>query len=69
MNDKILWYITFYNPIEASIVRPRFEDSDFHCFLEDENIFTIQPLYNQAVGEVKLMVSEKDVSKIASRKF
>lgn len=64
MNDKVIWYKTFYNPIEANIVRARLEDSGYHCFLQDENINTIQPLYNQAVGGVKLMVFERDVPQI-----
>ncbi|CAM4064720.1 Putative signal transducing protein [Pedobacter westerhofensis] len=64
MNNKIIWYRTFYNPIEANIVRARLEDSGFKCFLQDENISTIQPLYNQAVGGVKLMVFEKDAPQI-----
>jgi hypothetical protein len=64
MNDKIICYRTFYNPIEANMVRTRLEDSGINCFLQDENISTIQPLYNQVVGGVKLVVFEKDVSQI-----
>lgn len=64
MNDKIVWYSTFYNSIEAHIVRTKLEDSGFHCFLTDENISTINPLYNQAVGGIKLMVFERDTADI-----
>ena len=64
MSDKIILYRTFYNPIEANIVRSKLEDSGLHCFLTDEYISTIQPLYNQAVGGVKLMVFERDKSEI-----
>lgn len=63
-DDKIIWYKTFYNPIEANIVRAKLEDSGYACFLTDENINTIQPLYNQAVGGVKLMVFERDMTEI-----
>ncbi|MBB5637069.1 hypothetical protein HDF26_004298 [Pedobacter cryoconitis] len=66
MTDKIILYKSFYNPIEANIIRARLEDSGIPCFLVDENISTIQPLYNQAVGGVKLMVFEKDTLKIDS---
>lgn len=64
MNDKIIWYRTFYDSTEAHIIRAKLEDSGFHCFLADENISTIQPLYNQAVGGVKLMVLERDIPQI-----
>jgi hypothetical protein len=64
MNDRIIWYKTFYNPIEANIIRAKLEDSGFHCFLKDENISTLQPLYNQAYGGVKLMVFERDTAQI-----
>lgn len=64
MEDKIIVYSTYYNPIEANIVKGRLEDSDIPCFLTDENIATIQPLYNQAVGGVKLNVFERDVTRI-----
>jgi DNA-directed RNA polymerase subunit RPC12/RpoP len=64
MSDKTIVYRTFYNPIEANIVRARLEDGGFACFLADENISFIQPLYNQAVGGVKLIVFERDKATI-----
>jgi len=64
MNDRTLVYSTYYNPIEANIIKARLEDSGFACFLADENVSTIQPLYNQAIGGVKLIVFERDVEAI-----
>lgn len=64
MEDSIVVYSTFYNPIEANIVKVRLEDSGIPCFLTDENVATIQPLYNQAIGGVKLNVFKKDVETI-----
>jgi len=64
MDDKIIVYRTFYNPIEANIIKTRLEDAEIPCFLTDENVATIQPLYNQAIGGVKLNVFEKDVEEI-----
>jgi hypothetical protein len=60
--DKIVIFETFYNPIEANIVKERLIDSGIPCFLTDENTVTINPLYNQAVGGVKLHLFEKDAS-------
>lgn len=64
MNDKTIVYATYYSSIEANIIRSRLEDSEFSCFLADENISTINPLYNQAVGGIKLIVFERDVEAI-----
>lgn len=64
MDDRTVVYTTFYNPMEAQIVKARVEDSGFACFLADENLATIQPLYNQAIGGVRLIVFERDVSAI-----
>lgn len=64
MNDKTIVYATYYSPIEANIIKSRLEDSEFACFLADENISTISPLYNQAVGGIKLIVFERDVEAI-----
>lgn len=64
MEDKIIVHSTYYNPIEANIIKTRLEDSDIPCFLTDENVATINPLYNQAIGGVKLNVFEKDVDRI-----
>jgi hypothetical protein len=64
MEDKIIVHSTYYNPIEANIIKSRLEDSDIPCFLTDENLATINPLYNQAIGGVKLNVFEKDVDQI-----
>ncbi len=59
--DKIVIFETYYNPIEASIVKERLIDSGIQCFLSDENTITVNPLYNQALGGVKLHLFEHDV--------
>lgn len=58
--DKIIVYETYYNPIEANIVKARLLDSGIQCFLSDENTITINPLYTQALGGVKLHLFERD---------
>lgn len=59
--DKIVVFETFYNPIEASIVKQRLIDSGIQCFLTDEHTIGVNPLYNQALGGVKLHLFERDV--------
>lgn len=59
--DKIVVFETFYNPIEANIVKSRLMDADIQCFLSDENTIIMNPLYTQALGGVKLHLFERDV--------
>ncbi|MOA23468.1 hypothetical protein D3C78_1440910 [compost metagenome] len=60
--DKIVVFETYYNPIEANIIKSRLMDSGVQCFLSDENMITINPLYTQALGGIKLHLFEKDVN-------
>lgn len=64
--DKIIVYETYYNPIEANIVKARLLDSDIQCFLSDENTIVLNPLYNQALGGVRLHIFEKDLPVVRS---
>ena len=57
--DKIIVFQTFYNPIEANIIKSRLMDAGIQCFLSDENIGG-QLGYNQAIGGVRLHLFEKD---------
>lgn len=66
MDDRTVVYSTYYNPMEANIIKAKLEDSGFACFLADGNVSTIQPLYNQAIGGVKLIVFERDVEAISA---
>ncbi len=62
--DKIIVHSTYYNSIEASIVKSKLDDSEILCFLTDENVATLQPLYNQAIGGVKLNIFERDLAQV-----
>ncbi len=64
MEGKIIVHSTYYNPIEANIIKARLESNDIPCFLTDENVATLNGLYNQAIGGVKLNVFERDVDQI-----
>ena len=64
MNDRTVVYSTYYNPMEANIIKAKLEDSRFACYLADENFATLNPLYNQAIGGVKLIVFERDIEAI-----
>lgn len=49
---------TFDNPIDVHILRARLESEDITCFIFDENIVSVNPLYNITVGGIKLKVRE-----------
>ena len=64
--DKIVVFQSYYNPIEASIIKERLMANGIRCFLSDEHTSTINPLYNQALGGVKLRLFEEDVQSAKS---
>ncbi len=51
---------TFNDGISSHIVKARLESEGIQCFVYDENIVTLNPLYNIAVGGVKLKINEED---------
>jgi len=59
--EKIVIYRRFYNYNEATIVQGRLESEGIPCFLSDEHINNVYPLYNQASGGIKLNLFEKDI--------
>lgn len=64
--DNIVVYQTFSDPIHANIVKGLLDAHGIQCFLSDENIVSVNALYAQAVGGVKLNVFEKDIRLIDS---
>ena len=64
--DKIVVYESFIYPINANIARGLLESYEIECFLTDENMVTINPMYSQAIGGVKLNVFEKDIDRITA---
>jgi len=62
-DDKIITFESYYDPMLAHIIRSRLEANGIPCFIADENIVMGNPIYNQAMGGVKLKVFEKDVER------
>ena len=61
--DRIVTLETYYDPMLAEIIRGKLEANNIPCFIADENLGTMYPIYNQAVGGVKLKVFEHDLEK------
>lgn len=64
MEDKIIVYKTFENPIEANIVFTRLQDAGFSCFLSGENTASLRPLFDSSISGIQLHVFEKEVEEI-----
>jgi len=62
-DDKIITFESYYDPMLAQIVRTRLESAGIACFIADENTIGANPLYNQAVGGVKIKIFERDLEK------
>ena len=59
-DDKIIVFMTFDNPFEANLIKTKLESEGIECFLSDENMVALNPLYSHAVGGIKLHIFEKD---------
>ena len=51
---------TFDNSIDANMLRCQLELEGIQSYLKDENTITTNPLYNLALGGIKLQVFEQD---------
>ena len=61
--DRIVTFETYYDPILAEIIKGKLEANSIACYLADENMSIIMPIYNQAIGGVKIRVFERDLEK------
>ena len=52
---------TFDNPYEAYVVKSKLESEDIRCYIFDDNVIGLNPLYNISVGGVKLKVNSFDL--------
>ena len=54
---------SFDNFMLANMTLGLLQENEINCHLKDENIVTIDPFLNPAVGGIKLMVDDKDYDK------
>ena len=60
---RIVTFETYYDPILAEIIQGKLEANGIACYLADENLGVIMPIYNQGDGGVKIKVFERDLEK------
>ena len=61
--EEIVTFETYYNIMEAEIIRAKLESNGIHCFITDESLGVLYPVYNQGGGGIKLKVFARDVEK------
>jgi hypothetical protein len=61
MNFELL--ATYDNYMDAHIVQGRLEEEGIHCWLKDEHTLTLNPLWNGALGYIKLMVPDVQIDR------
>jgi len=54
---------SFDNYMLANMTLGMLQENEISCHLKDENIVTVDPLLNPAVGGIKLLVAEPDFEK------
>src|SRR4051794_23008374 len=52
---------SFTNYIDAHIILGRLQEEGINCWLKDENVVTINPIWTNAAGGIKLMVAESQL--------
>jgi len=66
MEDKIVIYHNYENPIEANIVLTRLKDAGFNCFLSGEATASLRPFFDASISGIQLHVFEADVAAISA---
>ena len=64
MEDKIVIYKTFENPMDAHFVLTRLKDAGFSCFLSGEHTASLRPLFDASISGIQLHVFENEVAEI-----
>jgi hypothetical protein len=58
--DDIITLEAYSAPILAQIIRGRLAANGIPCFIADDNIIAVNPLYAQAIGGVKIKIFARD---------
>ena len=62
-DDEIVTFRTYYNIMEAEIIRAKLEANGIPSLISDESLGVLYPVYNQGGGGIKLKVFVKDLEK------
>lgn len=57
---KLVTIRTFDNSVDAHIFRSKLESEGIRCYLFDDAMVSLNPIYNVALGGIKLKVGDED---------
>jgi hypothetical protein len=63
MDDKIITFENYNDPMLAEIILGRLKANGIDCYIADGNTIGANPLYTQALGGVKIKIFERDLEK------
>lgn len=63
MEDKIVTFESYRDPMLAHIIRTKLESAGIPCFIEQNSMSGLNPVYNQTVSGLKLKVFERDLDR------
>ena len=58
--DSVVFLESYYEPMAANLARTRLEAAGIPCFLSNENLVSMMPLYSPITGGVRLHVRQGD---------
>lgn len=61
--DDLVTIARFSSPIEAHLARTKLESEGIEAFVADEHMISINPVYDLALGGVKLQIKYSDVER------
>ncbi len=59
----LITIMTFDNSIDTHLLKSKLESEGITCYIFDENMVSLYPLYNITVGGIKLKINESDYDK------
>lgn len=59
-SDSVVFLESYYEPMAANLARTRLEAAGIPCFLSNENLVSLMPLYSPITGGVRLHVRQRD---------
>ena len=55
---------TFDSSFDTHLLRSKIESEGINCFIFDENMVSLNPLYSITVGGIKLKINDVDLNKV-----
>jgi hypothetical protein len=62
--DEVVMIASYQSIIEANLAKELIELNNIPCFLQDENIVQLYPMFTSPFGGIKLYVLRKDEEQV-----